>query len=316
MERHEQARWLPAFLALSLIWGSSFALIKVAVDADVAPVWVALWRCLFGALALAAITVARREAFPRSPAAWGHALVVALLLNSVPFALLAYGETRVSSVLAGMVNAATPLSTLLFALALVPGERLTPGRLAGLAAGFCGVLVMLGGGVGDVALGGAAACLGSTLCYGAGFAYTRRFFADLPDSAAALSTAQLSCATAQLTLAAPLLGGAPGWPGWRAAAALVTLGALGTGVAYILNLRVIREAGPTVASTVTYLTPLWSTLLGVALLSEPLGWRTAAGALLVLAGVSLARTGGAAREKVGHARDQPLAGRPGSRPEA
>ncbi|TDC27335.1 DMT family transporter [Streptomyces sp. 8K308] len=301
------------------MWGSSFALIKVAVDADVPPVWVALWRCLFGALALAAITAARRDAFPRSPATWGHALVVALMLNSVPFALLAYGETRVSSVLAGMINAATPLSTLLFTLALVPGERLTRGRLAGLATGFCGVLAMLGGdigGVGDVTLAGAAACLGSTLCYGAGFAYTRRFFADRPGSAAALSTSQLTCATAQLALAAPLLGGPPSWPGWSAAAALVTLGALGTGVAYILNLRVIREAGPTVASTVTYLIPLWSTLLGMLLLAEPLGWRTAAGALLVLAGVALTRARGAGGGKLDHARDEPMAGRPGARPQA
>ncbi|TDC76679.1 DMT family transporter [Streptomyces hainanensis] len=287
-----ERRTVPGFVVLSLIWGSSFALIKVAVDADVHPVWVALWRCLFGALALAAITVARRDRLPRDRATWGHAMVVALLLNSVPFSLLAFGETRVSSLLAGVLNATTPLTTLLFALALVPGERLTASRTTGLLVGFGGVLVMLGvwQGLGDATLAGAAACLGSTLCYGAGFAYTRRFFADRPGSAAALSTTQLSCAAAQLAVAAPLLGGAPAWPGWHAGASLLALGALGTGVAYILNLRVIREAGPTVASTVTYLTPLWSIALGTLFLSEPLAWHTAAGGVLVVAGVLLARS--------------------------
>ncbi|MFD0391953.1 EamA family transporter [Streptomyces nogalater] len=81
----------------------------MAVNADVPPIWVALWRCLFGALALAAILVAQRAALPRDRATWGHALVVALFLNSLPFALLAYGETHVSSLLVGVINATTPL---------------------------------------------------------------------------------------------------------------------------------------------------------------------------------------------------------------
>ncbi|GAA2217191.1 DMT family transporter [Streptomyces nogalater] len=291
------ARWMPGFLALSLIWGASFALIKVAVNADVPPIWVALWRCLFGALALAAILVAQRAALPRDRATWGHALVVALFLNSLPFALLAYGETHVSSLLAGVINATTPLTTLFFVLLLVPQEQLTSRRLVGLFTGFCGVLVVLGiwNGLGDATLTGAAACLGSTLCYGVGFAYTRRFFSGRQGSAAALSTTQLVCATAQLVVAAPVMAGAPEWPGWRAAVSLLALGALGTGVAYILNFRVIREAGPTIASTVTYVVPVWSTLFGTLLLSELLNWNTVAGAVLVVAGVLLTRGPGRRR---------------------
>src|SRR5437763_4541389 len=96
------AQWAPGFVVLSAIWGSSFALIKVAVEAGVAPVWVALWRCLFGALALWAVCLARRVPVPRDQRTWGHAAVVAALLNAVPFALFAYGETHVSSVLAGV----------------------------------------------------------------------------------------------------------------------------------------------------------------------------------------------------------------------
>ncbi|MBB5130872.1 drug/metabolite transporter (DMT)-like permease [Thermocatellispora tengchongensis] len=283
-------KWVPGFVALSAIWGSSFALIKVGVDAGVGPVWVAFWRCFFGAAALLAVCAVTRTGLPRDLKAWGHAAVVAALLNAVPFVLLAYGETRVSSIVAGVFNATTPLATLAFALALVPGERPTAPRLLGLAAGFAGVLVMLGvwrlpeGGE----LAGNLACVGSTICYGAGFAYTRRFFSGRSESAAALSALQIGCATLELAVVLPFAG-APHWPGPYAAAALVALGALGTGLAYILNLGVIRAAGPTVASTVTYVTPLWSTVIGSALLAEPLGWRTVAGGLLVAGGVVLTR---------------------------
>ncbi|MFJ1793085.1 DMT family transporter [Kitasatospora griseola] len=302
-------RWVPGFLALSVIWGASFALIKVAVNAEVPPIWVAFWRCLFGALTLAAILAVQRSGLPRDRATWGHALVVALFLNSMPFALLAFGETQVSSVLAGVINATTPLTTLFFVLLLVPQEQLTSRRLVGLFTGFCGVLVVLGiwRGLGDATLTGAAACLGSTLCYGAGFAYTRRFFAGRQGSAAALSTAQLVCATAELAVAAPVMAGAPEWPGRHAAVSLLALGALGTGVAYILNLRLVREAGPTIASTVTYVIPVWSTLFGTLLLSEPLSWNTAAGAVLVVAGVLLTRGQGRPRTPASGTSEPPAA---------
>jgi drug/metabolite transporter (DMT)-like permease len=276
---------------LSAIWGSSFALIKVAVDAGVPPVQVALARCLFGALALWVICAAQGATVPRDPRTWGHAAVVAVLLNSVPFTLLAFGESKVDSVLAGVLNATTPLTTLAFALLIVSGERVTRTRLAGLLLGFSGVLVLLGvwrGLDGDVLAGGLA-CLAATTCYGAGFAYTRRFFSGGPHRASALSAVQITCATVQLGLLAPVLSGSPVWPGVHVVLALVLLGAVGTGYAYVLNLDLIREAGPTVAATVTYVTPLWSTALGVLLLAEPVGWNTFAGGALVIGGILLAR---------------------------
>ncbi|GAB3975095.1 DMT family transporter [Actinoallomurus acanthiterrae] len=287
----ETARWVPGFVVLSVIWGASFALIKVAIEAGVPPMWVAFWRCLFGLAALGVVCVVRREAPPRDRWLWAHALVVAALLNAVPFALFSYAETRVSSVVAGVFNATTPLTTLLFAVVLIPGERPTLRRSLGLLAGFGGVLLVLGAwrGLGG-ALVGSLACLGATVCYGAGFTYTRRFFSGRTESAAVLSAVQILCATAELAVVTPLWAGPPRWPGAGAATALVVLGAVGTGLAYILNLGVIRAAGPTVAATVTYLTPLWSTLLGAVLLSEPLGWNTLAGGLVILTGVIVARS--------------------------
>ena len=278
------------FVLLSAIWGGSFALIKVAVDAGVPPVWVALSRCLFGALTLWAVCLAQGAAVPRDRRTWGHAAVVAVLLNAAPFTLLAHGETQVSSVMAGVLNATTPLTTLAFVLLVVPGERTTGVRVAGLLLGFAGVLVVLGAWRADGVLEGGLACLAATTCYGAGFAYTRRFFSGGDHSASALSAVQITCATLQLALVAPALGGPPSWPGWSAAVALLVLGAAGTGLAYVLNLDLIRAAGPAVASTVTYVTPLWSTAIGAVLLAEPVGWHTPAGGVIVIGGVLLARS--------------------------
>jgi drug/metabolite transporter (DMT)-like permease len=285
------ARWAPDFFVLSIVWGSSFALIKIAVDAGLAPMWVAFGRCLFGALTLVVICTVRREKFPSAPSTWRHAVVVALLLNVLPFTFLAYGETQVSSVLAGILNATVPLTTLLFVPILVPQEQMTTRRVLGLLVGFVGVLVVLGlwNGLGKATLTGSLACLASTCFLGAGFAYTRRFFSVRGGSASVLSAVQLICATVALTIATPVVSGLPTWPGWAATIGLVVLGAAGTGIAYILNIRVIRVAGPTVASTVTYVIPLWSILLGTLALSEPLSWNAAVGAVLVLGGVLLTR---------------------------
>lgn len=285
-------RWWPGFVALSAIWGASFALIKVAVDAGVPPVWVALWRCLLGAGTLWAVLLLRGGRVPRDRALWGHSAVVAVLLNTVPFTLFSFGETRVSSVLAGVMNATTPLFTLLCAVLTVPEER-RPGarRLVGLALGFVGVLTVLGvwRGLGPGATAGALACLAAACCYGAGFAYLRRFLSGRPESVTSLSALQISCAAVELGLVAPFAAGAPHWPGGRAAAALLVLGAVGTGLAYLLNLGLVRAAGTAVASAVTYVMPLWSTALGGLLLAEPVGWNALAGGVLVVAAVALTR---------------------------
>jgi drug/metabolite transporter (DMT)-like permease len=291
VERVPAARWLPSFVALSVLWGSSFALIKIGVDAGVSPLWVALWRCLLGTIALLVVCAVQRVRLPRDRVTWGHAAVVAALLNAAPFALFAYGEQHVDSVLAGIINATTPLLTLVFVLMMVAEERLSGPRLAGLALGFLGVLVVLGiwNGIAGGTVVGGVACLLATTCYGAGFAYTRRFFSHRPGGVTALSTVQIACATVQLAVVTAAVQEVPTWPGWYAAVALLVLGVLGTGIAYILNLNVIRHAGPTIASTVTYVIPLWSTAFGALLLGEPISWNTFAGAVLVIAGILVTR---------------------------
>jgi drug/metabolite transporter (DMT)-like permease len=154
--------------------------------------------------------------------------------------------------------------------------------VAGLLIGFAGVLCVLGVWRGVATVAGTLACLGSTASYGATFAYMQRFFAGRSGSAAALSAAQLVCASVELAVVAPALAGLPHWPGVPAVVALLALGAQGTGVAYVLNLGVIRAAEPTVASTVTYVIPVWSMAIGAVLLAEPVGWNTVVGGVVVV----------------------------------
>jgi drug/metabolite transporter (DMT)-like permease len=279
--------WLATFLALSSIWGSSFLFIKVAVD-DFAPLQVAFARCALGALALAAILVARRDRLPRGRRVWLHLFLIATLFNSVPFALFAFGETEVSSVVAGISNSTTPLFVMLVSLAILPAERPTPARVLGLVVGFAGALVVLGpwrkiGGH----LDGYLACFAAAGCYGLAYPYTRRVLTDRPESAVSLSTAQVLCGTLQLAPFVAATTSAPDSFPVDSVLSLIALGAGGTGIAYVLNYDLIRRAGAQVASTVTYVVPVFATVLGVAILGEDLSWNQPAGAAVVLVGVAL-----------------------------
>jgi drug/metabolite transporter (DMT)-like permease len=276
------APWRLQFALLAAIWGSSFLCIKV-LGREWAPLHVALGRVALGMLFLVAILAVRRTPLPRGRV-WLHLAVVALLMNALPFWLFAYGETKVSSVLAGLWNATTPLLTLVAVLVLLRDERPDGRRVAGLAGGFAGVVVLLGPwrGLGGDVLLGHAACLGAAACYGLGVPYTRRHLSRRPEGGLALAGAQLICATAMLAAVAPLAGAPTAALSAEALASLAVLGVLGSGVAYILMHAIIRAAGPTTFSTVTYVIPVVSTALGVVVLSEPLGWNEPAGAAIVL----------------------------------
>jgi drug/metabolite transporter (DMT)-like permease len=269
------------------VWGASFLFIKVA-DRDLAPIDVAFGRLALGAAVLLAALAVTRSPLPRGRGVWLHLAFVALVGNATPFTLFAYGETRISSVLAGLWNATTPLLVLLVATFMLPEERPTRRRVASLFVGFAGVVLVLGPwrGLGSSELLGQLMCLGAATCYGIAFPYTRRFLAGRPESGTALSAGQLLCATAWLAVATVFVGGAPRGVGLDAAASLLALGTLGTGLAYILNYAIVRAAGATTAATVTYLIPVVSTVLGVIVLGETLTWNEPLGAAIALSAVA------------------------------
>ncbi len=278
-----QAPWRLNFVLLAVIWGSSFLCIKVLGE-DWSAVHVSLGRVALGAVFLLAVLAVRRTALPRGRAVWGHVAVVGLLMNAVPFTLFAYGETKVSSILAGLWNATTPLWVLVVVLCVLRDERPSRRALGGLAGGFAGVLLLLGPwrGLGGDALLGHLACLAAAACYGLGVPYTRRYLSGRPEGGVSLAAAQLVCATAMLAVLAPFAGVPTAALEADAVASLLVLGILGSGVAYVLTYAIVRAAGPTTFSTVTYLIPVVSTGLGVLVLSEPLGWNEPVGAAVVL----------------------------------
>lgn len=278
--------WVPRFILLAAIWGSAFLLIKIGVR-TIAPFWVAAGRIVVGAVALLVALAVTRTRLPRGRV-WVHLAVMGLLWNSVPFVLFSWAETHITSVLAGLLNAATPLATVAALSMLVPEERPGRSRLIGVLIGFGGVVIVLGPwqGVGDVDGLAALAALGATICYGVGFAYQRRFLIHRSESVLALTAGQLLAATAQIVVVAWLVSGLPSGAGAPSVLAVIGLGVFATGLAYVLNARMIRDVGATVASTVTYVTPLFSTLLGIVLLNESLNWNEPLGGLVVLAGVA------------------------------
>jgi len=280
--------WQVWFVALAAIWGCSFWFMKVGLR-GLSPLEVAFWRLALGAVTLWVLVAVTRARMPRGPVVWRDLLIVGLLGNSVPFLLFAYGETHVSSVLAGLINAATPLATIAFTLAVYRDEPATAHGLAGLGIGFAGVLVVLGAwsGLESGQWLGAAACLGAICCYGVAYPYAQRRLKDTGAGPVALATGQITLAALLLALALPWGWGGGGTVTGDVVAAMLALGILGSGVAFALLMRLVEVAGATTSSTVTYVIPLFAVLAGVVFLGESVSWHEPVGGLVVLLGVAV-----------------------------
>lgn len=277
-------------LLLAFIWGWSFLFIKVAVE-GLPPVVVAAARIALGATVLVVVCRARGLQLPRDRSTWRHLAVAALFGNVLPFTLLAWGEERVTSALTAVLNASTPLFTAL-AGAVLLGERLRRPQLAGLGVGLVGVAVAAGIGGSDLAdssVTGSLAAVGAGACYGLAFTYLKRHLMGLPAEVGAAG--QLLAGTALLGPLALVLGVTEGVSlSPTRALAVVLLGAVGTGVAYVLYYRAVADLGPTRASLVTYLVPLVAVTVGVVVLDEAFHLRVVAGGALIVAGIALTST--------------------------
>ncbi len=283
--------WPARFSLLALFWGSTFLFIKIG-DEALAPIQVSLGRLLIGTTTLLAILAVRGERLPAGWRLWGQLAIAGLLLNVVPFTLFAYGERHVSSLLAGIWNATVPLFTLPIAIAWIADEHATARRLLGLAIGFFGVLIVLGAwrGLGGASLAGNLLCLGAAASYGLGFPYTRRYLAHRPEGPLALASAQLVCATAEIAILTLLFTHVPHGLAAKHVLSVLALGVFGTGLTFVLNYSLIRDLGATVTSTVAYVMPIVSTVLGILALGEPLRWYEPVGAAIIVVGAVLAQS--------------------------
>ncbi|WP_425558459.1 DMT family transporter [Kribbella ginsengisoli] len=286
--------WLPTMLLLGAIWGCSFLFISVGVR-ELHPAYLALGRVIAGSLVLLTILAVKREALPRSPRVWAHNFVAAAIGSAIPWTLFGYGEQRVPSLLAGIWNGITPLVVLPIAVWVFRTERFTLQRVLGLLIGFAGMMVVLGAWQlhGGSDLTGQLFCMAAAVSYGVAIPYQKRFIAGSNLSGTALSATLLICSTVQLAIAAPILTGhappAPSSLSLQAIGSVIALGALGSGVAFVLNLRQIRLIGASMTSMVTYIMPIFAIVAGVLVLDEHLTWYQPVGAVIVLAGVAVSQ---------------------------
>ncbi|MFI5965800.1 DMT family transporter [Streptomyces asoensis] len=280
--------WRLRFGALSLIWGFSFLLIKVGTG-GYAPLQVTLGRLAFGTAMLLAAMAVKRERLPRGARTWAHLTVAAFLLNALPFSLFAYAELTIPSTLAGICNATSPLWGMALSLVALSEDRPTRLRVAGLGLGFLGVLTVLGAWQGFHGLDarGTTLALLASLSYPVGWIYLRRTLARTGSSALSMTGAQLLLATLQLAVVTPVFTSFPSHFPVVPLLATAALGALGTGLALLVQYGLVAEVGPTTAQMVTYFIPVIATAAGVAILGEPLSWSTPVGAAVVLAGAAL-----------------------------
>jgi drug/metabolite transporter (DMT)-like permease len=270
---------------LSVLWGGAFFFVGVAV-AEVPPLTLVLARVGIAALALLTLLPLFGHRLPDTLAVWGLFVVQAILNNVIPFSLIAYGQTHIASGLAAVLNATTPLFTLIV-MRLLAAEPLTANKIVGVAVGVAGVAVLMGPEVSNAnvpSLIGMAAVLGAALSYGFSAFWMRRLRAIPPIVS---SASQLLCSTAMLL---PLAAFADRFwllpmPGPAAGGAVIGLALFSTALAYIVFFRISAMAGPANVMLVTLLIPVTATALGVVVLGEALASNQIAGALIIASGL-------------------------------
>jgi drug/metabolite transporter (DMT)-like permease len=283
--------WLPAYLVLALIWGNSFVFIKIGLE-SLTPAGVVFSRLFLGMVTMLVISAVTRTPLPPRRY-WGSLFVAALLMTSLGWFFFAYAEQYVSSALAGIINGATPLLTLVAILIAFPEEKPTRERIIGLGIGFTGVLVVVGvwQGLGTTTWLGIGACLLAVVGYGISYPYVRRHLATNSSAVGPMTfaTGLMIMGTIQISPMVLLTGYAHAPVGPSVVVAMLALGVLGSGVAYILNFLVIARSDATTASTVTYVITLVAVVSGALVLGEHITWNQPVGALLVVIGAATAQ---------------------------
>lgn len=276
-------------VTLAILWGSSFFFNDVAVR-ELPTFTVVVCRVVLGAATLLLVMRLTGQAMPRSGEIWRAFLLMGLINNAIPFSLIVWGQSHIASGLASILNATTPLFSVLFAHWLTDDEKMTPLRVFGVFAGLVGVAVMIGGDA-IASLGNSVlaqlACVAGACSYALGAIFGRRF-KSMGVSPMATATGQV-VASSIILLPIMLLIDRP-WtlamPSGAAIGALIGVAIPSTAVAYILYFRLLATAGATNLLLVTFLVPVTAIFLGISILGEILETRHLIGLATIAAGLT------------------------------
>ena len=279
--------WL-VFLLLGAIWSSSFLWIKIAVQ-EVGPITLVAFRVLFGLLFGVVVILIQRPTLPWGRREWFPVLLLGITNVAIPFFLISWGEQAIDSAVAAILDATVPLFTIVIAHVALTDDRITAPKLLGLLVGFAGVVILMSKDLGTSTsslLGEAAVVLACVFYAGSGV-YARKTTENLPSimrSVGPLLSSTVVMWMAMFVFERPVH--VPQLPiTW---VALLWLGVLGSGFAFVLSYYLIHEIGPTRTSMVTYLFPLGGVILGVAFLDEQLSWQVLVGGVLIVASLAVA----------------------------
>ena len=283
--------WVAMYTLAGLIWGASFLFVEYALTA-LTPIGVAFWRTTFGALAMLIAVLIYKSKLPTSFEAWRKMAIAVMFMSSVPFTLFAFAQTYVTSALASILNAVTPIATVIVMLIAFRSEKLLPHVVVGLVVGLIGVLIVLGvwQGFGDNEPLAIVALLVAVTCYGIGTPYIRKYIAPLKLSTEVSVFCQIGTAAVTL-LPIYLISGQyfTSTPTLPAIGSVLAIGALGSGVAFLLYYKVLDVVGSAIASSVTYITPVIAVILGVLLLNEELHWYEPVGGVIIIVGAAISQ---------------------------
>ena len=273
--------WL-VFILLGAIWSSSFMWIKIAVQ-EIGPITLVAFRVLFGLLFGIVVIYIQGIQWPRTLREWTPLLVLGITNIAVPFFLISWGEQSIDSAVAAILDATVPLFTILIAHYLLRDDKMTTPKVLGLLLGFAGVIILMSKDIGASfgSILGQLAVIVASAFYAGSAVYARKTTEatrGILRSAGPLVSATLVMGLATFLVESPVEIPQLGIT-WIA---LLFLGILGSGVAFIMAYYLIHEIGPTRTSMVTYLFPLGGVILGVAFLNEQLSWQLLVGAALIV----------------------------------
>lgn len=279
-------RLYSALIVLSLIWGTSFLFIKLLLE-SLDPTAVVFGRCLFGFLILLVIFLFRKEKFDLKNRPWVKLFFVALMNNAIPWLLISSSETKISSSLASIINAATPIWTLVIGF-LIFSSALRKNQWIGIIVGFLGIFILSEIKPGDLLtdhVSGILLMSGATFCYGLGGHLTKKYLSDLTVLEISFFTMGLSTVIGLIIMLVQAPESVSAFVHLSLIGPFMGVGALGSGIAYLLYYFLVQKGSPEFASLVTYLVPVSAILWGALLLNESIHLTMIIGLIAIFAGV-------------------------------